>query len=363
MERKNLELQCKPDFSKCMDRVYAWYDQEIIDRVPVRFSEHNASHNVDLAETLKRFPSIQAYWYDVDYQISAFRSSIRGKKLLGETFPIYYPNLGPGVYAAYYGCGLTFSEVTSWTNHNIEDLSSFELTQLKLDRGCEYWRKIEELTDAALAACPGEFMVGYTDLHPSIDCVVDWYGPEKLCMDMLMNPELVKDVVDVAWRDFGAVFRHYHDKLFAHGQLSASWMAIPFDGPMHIPSCDFSTLISPRMFAEFCLEYIQKEVKLAQYNIFHVDGPGVMKHLDALMEIPEIRAFQLVQGVAADEPILQWVPLIKRVQAAGKSLVISLKLEELEAFMGAISPKGLYLTLAADNELQPDILKKLLKWK
>ena len=40
------ELALKPDFVKCMERIYAWYEHQVIDRVPVRFSAHNAEYDV-----------------------------------------------------------------------------------------------------------------------------------------------------------------------------------------------------------------------------------------------------------------------------------------------------------------------------
>jgi hypothetical protein len=38
----NVELERKPDFEMCMKRIYAWYNQEIIDRAFIRFGAHNA---------------------------------------------------------------------------------------------------------------------------------------------------------------------------------------------------------------------------------------------------------------------------------------------------------------------------------
>ena len=32
-----LELEGKPDFGTAMKRIYAWYEQEMIDRPPIRF--------------------------------------------------------------------------------------------------------------------------------------------------------------------------------------------------------------------------------------------------------------------------------------------------------------------------------------
>ena len=83
--------------------------------------------------------------------------------------------------------------------------------------------------------------------------------------------------------------------------------------------------------------------------IFHMDGKGVANHLDTLLAEPGIRAIQWVQGVGEDEPILQWIPLIKRIQSAGKSVVVDLKPKELEAFMAQVSPEGIFLCIAAEE--------------
>ena len=61
-------------------------------------------------------------------------------------------------------------------------------------------------------------------------------------------------------------------------------------------------------------------------------------------------------------PIMQWVPFIKKIQSAGKSVVVDLRLEELEDFIAAMDPRGLLLCIAADEKIQPDILKRIEKW-
>ena len=42
----NLELESKPDFEMSMKRINAWYEGEMVDRVPVRFSSHNAEYDI-----------------------------------------------------------------------------------------------------------------------------------------------------------------------------------------------------------------------------------------------------------------------------------------------------------------------------
>jgi hypothetical protein len=98
------------------------------------------------------------------------------------------------------------------------------------------------------------------------------------------------------------------------------------------------------------------------HNIFHVDGKGMLRHLDHILSIPQIQALQWVQGVGDDLPILQWLPVIKRIQAAGKGVVVDLRLDELEPFIAAMEPDGLYLCIPAEEDIQPDILKRVEKW-
>lgn len=319
-----VELACMPDFRRAMGRVAAWWEQEMLDRAPIRFTEHNAQHKTGGVDPFKNYAAIKDYWYDAEYHIASFLQSLEGTEFLAETFPVYYPNLGPGVYAGFFGSPLTFAETTSWTGHIIGDIERDDFSKIKLDRQNEYWMKIEEITDAAISAAPGKFFVGYTDLHPSMDCVADWYGAERVCTAMIDAPERLFELLEIAYADFPQIFRHYNQKIMAGGVPSISWMGIPADEPMHIPSCDFASLLSPAQFERFCLPYIDRETREARYNVFHLDGRGVARHLDAILSLSRVQAIQLVQGVAEDEPIFQWVPLIRKIQDAGRSVVVGI---------------------------------------
>ena len=71
-----------------------------------------------------------------------------------------------------------------------------------------------------------------------------------------------------------------------------------------------------------------------------------------------------MQGLGVDRPIMQWVPFIKKIQAAGKSAVVDLHLDELDDFMDAIRPEGIYLCMdESDPSIQRDVLARLMKWK
>jgi hypothetical protein len=59
---------------------------------------------------------------------------------------------------------------------------------------------------------------------------------------------------------------------------------------------------------------------------------------------------------------LQWLPLIRRILSAGKSVVVDLQVAELEAFMRNMDAKGLLVCIAAEEALQLDIIRRFEKW-
>ena len=357
----SLEIEGMPHFEMAMKRVYAWYHCQIIDRAPIRFMAHNEFLETGVDHTTLSPEERRARWFDAEYQVDLFERSIQGRTFHGETFPIFWPNLGPNVYAAFYGLELEFGEVTSWSVPILRDWA--DLDSLALDMDNEYFVKIEELTRLALERCEGRYMVGYTDLHPGIDCAAAWRGMDQLCIDMVESPEQVQRLIERAIADFDAVYGHFDALLKAHNQPSSSWMGIPSFGRMHIPSCDFAALISPRFFREYGLPVLEREVKIMTHNIFHLDGKGVARHLDTILDVPEVHAIQWVQGMGDDLPIMQWVPFIKQIQDRGVPIVVDLNKNEIDDFMAVMDPRGLFLWVAAESEEEElALLKKVEGW-
>ena len=342
-----------------MERILAWFAGEVIDRAPIRFSAHNAEYDHTSAEA-GRWPNLRDRWFDAEYQVDRFLRSLEGQVFLAESIPVFWPNLGPEVYAAFHGSELVYQEVTSYS---VPLVPTWEARgRIRFDPANEYFQKIEEMTALALQRCAGKSLVGYTDLHGGVDCAAAWRDPQELCLDVVTEPERATELIRLAAENFPSVYDRFHRPLAVAGQPSVTWMRIPTPGKMHIPSCDFAALISPAHFEEFILPGLQEEVRAMDYNIFHVDGRGVARNLDRILELPEVQAIQWVQGVGTDRPIMQWVPLIKRIRAAGKSVVIDLQPPELEVFLAEFPPEGIFLCIEADPGIQPDILRRIERW-
>ena len=354
----DVEPEKMPDFEPSMQRIDAWFAGAIIDRAPIRFQAHNAF--VETANTAYPSGNLKDRWFDAEFQVETYLNSINGQVFRGETFPVFWPNLGPEVYAAFYGSPLEYGEVTAWSKPLVPDWA--DIAKVKLNMDNEYFRKLDEITHVALERCRGRSLVGYTDLHPGVDCAAAWRGPDQFCVDLIESPDEAKQLIHLAIDDFERIYDRFDAVLKAAGQPSISWMGIPTSGRMHIPSCDFSALISPRHFEEFCLPVLHREVKTMTHNVFHVDGKGVAKHIDRILDVPQVHAIQWVQGVGDDYPIMQWVPLIRQIQARAP-VIVDLKKTELQLFMQEVRPEGIFLWAAADTaEDELELLRLVEHW-
>jgi len=352
-------FQFKPDFDICLARIYAWYEQRIIDRPPVRFLHHNIEYEKN--RTVKgSWKTTEERWLDVDFQVQTFIDSLEKTELLGETFPVFWPNLSSLAYNLFLGQPAVFDDATAWTHPCIDDLE--DLPALKVQWEGKYFKAVEAMTQRALELAEGKFLVGYTEMYPGIDCTAMLRGAEQLCLDLILQPEPLKQLIDLVFAEFPQVYNHFDRILKEQNQLSVTWLNLPSLETFNILASDFATLISPVHFEEYCMPIIQKQAKLFLHNVFHLDGPEVARHIDAILTLPNLQAINWDQGCGSDEPIMQWLPLIKKIQEAGKSVIVDLKMHELDEFMKKVDPTGILLWIPAEPSEQKDILERVCQW-
>ena len=89
---------------------------------------------------------------------------------VGDSFPLFWPNVGPEISATPFGCELTFTETTSWSKpviHADRDWAGLATRLPNFDN--LYWQTVERMTDYALARCENRYVVGLSDLHGNYD--------------------------------------------------------------------------------------------------------------------------------------------------------------------------------------------------
>jgi hypothetical protein len=351
----------KPDYAEAQERIEAFWNCEVLDRPVV-----NMSILRPMAELVplpsSHHPNPAARWTDPQYHAELALAQLSNQEFLGETLPIAYPNLGPEIFSAFYGCPLHFGDYgTSWTEPILDDWSQAQ--GLALDWNSPWLAKLTEMTDALLEIGKGKFITGMTDWHPGADAIAAFRDPARLAMDLITNKADVLSLLDRITADYFQVYDLFFGKLRAAGMPITSWTPLVSEGRYYIPSNDFSIMISKAMFNEVFLPGIIAECKFLDRSIYHLDGPGALRHLDALLEIPELNAVQWVFG-AGNEGFTRWVDVYRRIQAAGKGIQVICEAHELDAIMETLSPKGMFLSISGvtDHQMGVDVLGNLQKW-
>jgi hypothetical protein len=351
----------KPDYEISLQRMNAFWHRELIDRPVVQIAlAKPLDQRVPEPESRHATPAER--WLDTEYQTALALARLSNREFLGDAMPIAYPNLGPEVFSSFYGCPIEFGDFgTSWTRPNLHDWSQVE--QLRLDWHSPYLKKLHEMTDALLDVAKGKFIVGMADWHPGGDCLAAFRDPQTLAVDMVEHLDAVKALLPRVEADYFAIYDMFYDKLRAAGQPITTWLPLVYEGKYYVPSNDFSGLISTRMFEEVFLPGIINECRFLDRTIYHLDGPGALRHLDLILGIPELHAVQWVPGAGRVE-VVRWIGTYRRIQAAGKGLQVNAQFEEVDTVMEALDPHGVFMIVGGvpSREAAEELLKKSEQW-
>jgi len=294
-------------------------------------------------------------WLDIDYVIASSRENFRSTYFGGEAFPHIFANLGPDILGAFLGCDLEFGETTSWAKHYV---SSWEEVDIKFDPQNKWWAKIVQMTEAiAEDAKNGDYLAGITDLHPGLDGLTSLRGPENLCFDLVEIPETIKNMNNKIFDVYKTVLDELYRITTKYQHGSTHWMGIWHPGKWYSTSCDFMCMISKEMVSEFVIPEIKEELKILDASIFHLDGPGALKHLDLLLELPDLKGIQWVYG-AGQPSASHWIPVLKKIQQAGKLIQVNILPEELQTLLSELQPEGvMYCTCCSTEQDARDLIK------
>lgn len=315
-----------------------------------------------VAKTISAPNTVQDKWLDTEYVIKAARENMSATYFGGDAIPTFNPNLGPDIFGAILGCELEFGQDTSWSIHNLHDWNN--VPEFKFDPENKWWKKIVEITEAAVEDSKGEYLVGVTDLHAGMDGLVSLRGPAELCMDLYDNPQPVKKAVFEHLEIFKEVYNKLFDMTQKYQTGTTNWMGVWHPQKWYVSSTDFICMISQDMFDEFVLEELKAELDFFDASIFHLDGPGALKHLDALLQLPRLNGVQWVYG-AGQPTAKHWIPTLKKIQDAGKLIHLHIFPEDLDTLLENIKPEGVMYNVwcGSEDEANAIIKKTENAWK
>lgn len=342
-------LSILPDWLAIRQRLEAFWTSEIIDRPIIQVTAPLPGIETPYpAEPV----SLEARYTDPDYQMAAQTALQMRTYYAGDAFPTYRPVLGPGFLAGLLGAPVEYARGTVWYHPCVDDLEAVE--PLAFSRETAQWQRFARLMRAAAAHAPDRFILGQTDMVPPTDMLATLMGPQALCLAMIEQRDAVK-------RWLSSLTETYIEQYRAQAALLppengyTSWLTAWSPTPNYALQNDFSCMISAEMFREFCVPELITLTEMLDYSVYHLDGPGAIQHLDALLELPRLHAIQWTPG-DGQPPMATWIPLLQRIQEGGKGLFLYCTPDEVAVLLDNLHPEGIMLCTWASSPTEADAL-------
>ena len=276
----------------------------------------NAKAGLDIPDPA----SEEELWTNVDYVIASTEVSLARTHFAGDALPVFCPWLGPDQFAAWLGAELELKprDFTSWVRPFVEDWN--EHPAFHISPGNRWWRLYLEILRESVRAGRDKWVTGYPDLHTGVDALSAIRGRERLGLDLIENPAAIHR----AMRQMTALWKWVVDEvssiILPTGQGTSNWtMGWSIQRFLCIGQNDFTCMISPEMFSEFCGPDNRECCSHVDWALYHLDGPGALRHLPWLLRLEKLHCIQWIQGAGQKLPS-QWLPLLRQIQAAGKSV-------------------------------------------
>lgn len=340
-------LEFCPEFPTIARRLEAWWSQALVDR-PIFMAEANPRPDRPITRRLELMD-------DPDRWLEAKIKDMQQVQRVGDIPPRVRVDFGPVLLGSLLGGRREVQSDTSWTHAFIDDnWSNAPDWTIPDDR--PDWVQLIELTRRVAADAAGRYLVCTPDLGASADVLLNLRGSEALCMDVVMRPETIRLAVDAIYTSWRRAFEGLYANALEFGAGLVHWLALWSNRPYAVPACDFNALIGPDHFQELFLPEIARQAEAAGRAIFHLDGPDAARHIDALLDVPQIQAIQFTPG-AGSPSALAWLDMLRKIQAKGRSLLIFTPADEVLELAEALKPEGLAIFI--ESPPAPDDLDLL----
>jgi len=269
-----------------------------------------------------------------------------------DAFPWMWINFGPGIVAGFLGANVhsvtSPSETVWFTPARPTDIRALSPVY---DAENVWWKRVKELTAAAVERYGDRLIVGYTDLGGNLDILASLRSTEALLLDLVDHPEEVERLAG----QITGLWLRYYDELDAiirpACRGTSCWTPLFSPGKTYMLQCDFSYMISPAMFERFVLPDLVACCEHLDHAFYHLDGKGEIPHLDLLLSIPRLRGIQWVPGDGQPPPE-QWLPLLKRIRDGGKLCQVSVTPEGALHIVKNLGGRGFMFWIQPGPEFQ-----------
>jgi 5-methyltetrahydrofolate--homocysteine methyltransferase len=338
-------LEFKPDFEAAKRRWLAFWAQDVIDRpccimLAPRDGATPASPPPYMSGAREEFGPV------IERVLAHAESRWWG----GDAMPCYTPSFGPDMFAAWLGADLEFDKTGYGTNWAVPCVDEWEASlPLRLDSGNCWWQRMLAFCRALADAFEGKMLVSHLDLHSNMDALAALRSPERLCMDLMDIPAVIDRAVQNVTDLYAAVYEGLYDagNMGTHG--TTGWVPAYHPVRTNTIQCDFAALIGPEHFRRFVLPALEAEAAYLGHCVYHLDGPECLVHLDDLCSIDGLDCIQWTTG-ARNKAFIEWLDLLKRIQAMGKSVWVPCDTNSIKVFHRELKPNQLFYVCSAPDQ-------------
>jgi hypothetical protein len=294
---------------------------------------------------------LQQYWFDPDWRAAHLHYKLSRSSFKADIPPVANTELGPGSLAAVLGAELEGSTDTVWIHPRAVDSDT-----IVLDPTNRWYRLHLDLVAACKRLSEGRYFVGCPDLIEGLDTLAGLRGTQAILLDTVDRPDELEEQVRQVNAIWFEVFDRIYDVINEDGEMAFCYFSLWGPGKVAKLQSDISIMMSPPSFRQFVQPYIREQCQWLDYSLYHLDGVGAIRHLDALLEIKELNAIQWTPGVGqpqGGDP--KWFDLYRRIRAGGKAVMASwVEVDELAPLLDAVGPEGVHVLMHFENEADID---------
>jgi len=349
----------KEDWERSKQRFEALWNRELVDRCCVSVVAPKKCGSFAEEIVPENYRDRVRYWTDPEWILNRNVQRMENTYFGGDAIPMIWLNVGPCGLAADFGSEYTFAEKTTWFDAVLPDGYT---KPLSFNPQSKLLNITKELATHFSKEGKGKFFVSMPDNTSAIDTMAHIRGSENVLEDFITEPDNLKaalKIVTKAWLDTNEFFYDITTQC-NEGGTCVGWLNTWAPGKHAQIQCDISVMISPCTFEEFIFEELEQACKSMEYSLYHFDGIEQLRHLDILLTIKELDMIQWT-SVVGQPPPTEFIPALKKIQAAGKCLLINTTPDNIKPLLSNLSPRGLYFVTGTSTEEEARDLVKMVE--
>ncbi len=290
---------------------------------------------------------ISQFWFDPEWRAAYLHHQLSVSSFKADILPVANTHLGPGSLAACLGARLEGREDTIWIREDAEPGEVISWTEEN-----PWWKLHLDLLKACRRLSEDRYFVGCPDLVEGLDTLAALKGTDRVLMEMITDPELLErqlqQVNDIWYRAFSCIY----DIIRVGDEMAFCYFSLWAPGKVSKLQSDISLMISPEDFRRFVQPYIREQAAKLDYSLYHLDGVGALRHLDAILEIEALKAVQWTPGVGepqGGDP--RWYALYRKILESGKSVMPCwVEPGELKPLLDHVGAEGVHVLMHFKSE-------------